>query len=143
MLKATVNWLDRFEIWNNAELLASMPKAACIQVADREYVISRTGYFKPRYTLHHGKTLLAEANQKSIFSGTFRIAASGRSWSMKPEGIFSRRAALYSDDITQVGSFVPNSYFYTSEINFDLPYGIPIEVQAFLLWVFLRMLISE
>jgi hypothetical protein len=104
-------------------------------VGEKTFKITRKGFFGPTYQLWLGEDLVVSLAQTPCFN-RYSLAYSEQVWTLKAIGIMARKFGLYQDD-KQVGSILPTHLNRYREILIDLPIELPLEVQAFLMWVVL------
>jgi hypothetical protein len=104
-------------------------------VGERTFKITRKGFFGPTYQLWLGEDLIVSLAQTPCFN-RYSLAYSEQVWTLKAIGIMARKFGLYQGD-KQVGSISPTHLNRYREIHIDLPIELPLEVQAFLMWVIL------
>jgi hypothetical protein len=104
-------------------------------VGEKTFKITRKGFFGPTYQLWLGEDLVVSLAQTPCFN-RYSLAYSEQVWTLKAIGIMARKFGLYEGD-KQVGSILPTHLNPYREILIDLPVELPLEVQAFLLWVVL------
>ena len=104
-------------------------------VGEKTFKITRKGFFGPTYQLWLGEDLVVSLAQTPCFN-RYSLAYSEQVWTLKAIGIRARKFGLYEGD-KQVGRILPTHLNPYREILIDLPVELPLEVQAFLLWVVL------
>jgi hypothetical protein len=104
-------------------------------VGEKTFKITRKGFVGPTYQLWLGEDLVVSLAQTPCFN-RYSLAYSEQVWTLKAIGIMARKFGLYEGD-KQVGSILPTHLNPYREILIDLPVELPLEVQAFLLWVVL------
>jgi hypothetical protein len=107
----------------------------CFLIGEKTFKITRKGFFGPTYQLWLGKDLVVSLTQTPGFN-RYSVAYSQRVWTLKAIGLMARKFGLYQGD-KQVGSILPTHLNQYREILIDLPVELPLEVQAFLMWVIL------
>jgi hypothetical protein len=103
---------------------------------EQTYTVRRIGPFSPRYELLCGTAVLASIRQ-SLFVSRYTLGSAGREWMLKPDQMIGKQHALFDGD-AKVGSITPSSRIrYRDDITIDLPDELPLEAQAFLMWLLL------
>jgi hypothetical protein len=102
-------------------------------VGEKTFKITRKGFFGPTYQLWLGEDLVVSLAQTPCFN-RYSLAYSEQVWTLKAIGIMARKFGLYEGD-KQVGSILPTHLNPYRETVIDLPVDLPLEVQAFLMWV--------
>ena len=140
MLTATADRQGTVEVRKKDELVATLQTTGRFQMAGKDYFIARHTITKPKLTLHHDDTILAEAEQTFLLSNIYDVRYDGKTCTMKLEGYLHHEAVLYSVS-ARMGSLASKSIFNpTSRIDIDLPSEIALETQVFVLWIFLQIL---
>jgi hypothetical protein len=104
-------------------------------LGEKAFKITRKGFFGPKYQLWFGNDLVVSLAQTPCFN-RYSVAYSQQVWILKAFGLMARKFGLYQGD-KQVGSILPTHLNRYREIFIDLPVELPLEVQAFLMWVVL------
>jgi hypothetical protein len=104
-------------------------------VGEKTFKITRKGFVGPTYQLWLGEDLVVSLAQTPCFN-RYSVAYAQQVWTLKAIGLMARKFGLYEGD-KQVGSILPTHLNPYREILIDLPVELPLEVQAFLLWVVL------
>ena len=135
MIRATGK-LDRMElVADGNQTIVLNDNAMSFQLGEKTFKITRKGFFGPTYQLWLGKDLVVSLTQTPGFN-RYSVAYSQRVWTLKAIGLMARKFGLYQGD-KQVGGILPTHLNRYREIHIDLPTELPLEVQAFLMWVIL------
>jgi hypothetical protein len=127
---------DRMElVADGNQTIVLNENAMPFQLGERTFKITRKGFFGPTYQLWLGEDLVVSLAQTPCFNW-YSLAYSEQVWTLKAIGIMARKFGLYQAD-KQVGSILPTHLNRYREIHIDLPIELPLEVQAFLMWVIL------
>jgi hypothetical protein len=127
---------DRMElVADGNQTIVLNENAMSFQLGERTFKITRKGFFGPTYQLWLGEDLVVSLAQTPCFNW-YSLAYSEQVWTLKAIGIMARKFGLYQAD-KQVGSILPTHLNRYREIHIDLPIELPLEVQAFLMWVIL------
>src|ERR1700747_1526230 len=127
---------DRMELVTDGnQTIVLNENAMSFQLAEKTFKITRKGFFGPTYQLWLGKDLVVSLTQTPGFN-RYSVAYSQQVWTLKAIGLMARKFGLYQGD-KQVGSILPTHMNPYREIFIDLPVELPLEVQAFLMWVIL------
>jgi hypothetical protein len=105
------------------------------QIGEKTFKITRKGFLGPKYQLWFGNDLVVSVAQTPCFN-RYSLTCAQQIWVLKAVGIMARKFGLYQGH-KQVGSISPTHLNPYREILIDLPVGLPLEVQAFLMWVIL------
>ena len=105
------------------------------QIGEKTFKITRKGIFGAKFQLWFGEDLVVSTAQTPGLN-RHSVAYGQQVWTLKAIGLMARKFGLYQGD-KQVGSILPTHLHPYREILIDLPVGLPLEVQAFLMWVIL------
>ena len=100
------------------------------------YTVRRRGLFSLDYELLRDTAILASIRQ-TPFMSRYTVTSAGREWKLKAEQMIGKRHGLFNGD-ARVGGITPTSgIHYMRNITIDLPEELPLETQAFLMWLLL------
>ena len=97
------------------------------------YRVYREAPMSSAFALEHAGSVLARAENPSLFRREFVIRHAGREYTLRPTSMF-RRAFVLLDGSRQVGSIAPKSAF-TRKAAADLPHDLPLPVRIFIVWL--------
>ncbi len=101
-----------------------------------EYAVTRQGMTGP-FLLKQGGREQASALKLGVFKQEFALTHDGDHYLLKRISAWRREFGLFKG-ATQVGSIVPESWFARAA-RIDLPEGLPLWFQAFIVWLTLLM----
>jgi len=103
--------------------------------------IVRSGFLAPRYQLNCDETPLALASRKP-FVNSYTLSFGDKEWTFKATVLLATSFGLFEGE-TRVGSISSGPFSNRlTNITADLPDALPLEVQMFLLSLFIRHLTS-
>ena len=127
---------DRMELVTDGnQAIFLNANAMSFQIGEKTFKITRKGFFGPKYQLWLGEDLVVSLAQTPCFN-RYSVDYAQQVWTLKAIGLMARKVGLYEGD-KQVGSILPTHLNPYREILIDLPVELPLEVQAFLMWVVL------
>jgi hypothetical protein len=121
---------------NGAPVTSLRDDEMSFQLGEKIFTITRKGVVGPKFELWSGNNLTVSLKQIP-FLNRYSVTYAGQVWTLKAMGFTEKNYRLYRD-AEQVGS-VSTSYFSPyKEILIDLPDELPMEAQAFVMWLILR-----
>ena len=103
------------------------------EVEGRNYTMARRGFLGPVYELWQEKQLVMAVRQ-APFLNRYSTIYENQAYELKALGITARQMGLFRETV-QVGTIAAVHLDACKEILVDLPAELPLEVQAFLLWL--------
>jgi hypothetical protein len=110
-------------------------ESAEIRAGGQTYSAYRESLLGGTFVLQSGERLVARARKASAFVRAFDIDLSGRPLELKATSVWSREFGLFEGGV-QVGRIGPAAWFGRRAV-IDLPPGISLPAQLFLLWLVL------
>ena len=142
MLHATPRGLFTwgFTLYEGGDAIAEIDpswfgESAEIRAGGQTYSAYRESLLGGTFVLQSGERLVARARKASAFVRAFDIDLSGRPLELKATSVWSREFGLFEGGV-QVGRIGPAAWFGRRAV-IDLPPGISLPAQLFLLWLVL------
>lgn len=103
---------------------------------DREYSLSREGFWSGDFLLTADQEVLARA-AKSAFVRRFVVQTGAREFTLESASVFTRSFRLVEKEMI-VGYVLPN-HFFTRACTLEFPDDLSVPVQVFLFWLAVLM----
>jgi hypothetical protein len=127
---------DRMELVTDGnQTIVLNENAMSFQLGEKTFKITRKGIFGAKFQLWFGEDLVVSTAQTPGLN-RHSVAYGQQVWTLKAIGLMARKFGLYQGD-RQVGSILPTHMNPCRETIIDLPVELPLEVQAFLMWIVL------
>jgi hypothetical protein len=106
-----------------------------IRAGGQTYAAYRESLRAGTFVLQSGERALARARKASAFARAFAVDLAGRPLELKATSVWSRAFGLFEGGVP-VGRIGPAGWFGRQAV-IDLPPGVPLPAQLFLLWLVL------